>query len=89
MWICSVHKAGKFHDSNPDLRSDLPISAQGLPAGCRAGLPAYLWWVYPAVIFIRRLYGGLKGLPAGCVADWLAPLDKKFTSSIHNCWERK
>jgi len=32
MWICSSHKEEKFHDSNPDLRSDLTISAQGLPA---------------------------------------------------------
>jgi len=30
---------------------DLPISAQGLPA----------------VFFIRRLYGGLEGLPAVCL----------------------
>ena len=37
-----------------DLRSDLPILAQGLPAVRRAGLPA--------VLFIRRLCGGLAGL---------------------------
>jgi len=25
MWICSSHTEGKFHDSYPDLRSDLSI----------------------------------------------------------------
>ena len=38
--MCSVHKAGKFQDLNPDLRSYVPILAQGLPAISQAGLPA-------------------------------------------------
>jgi len=37
---------------------DLPISAQGLPA----------------VFFIRRLYGGLEGLPAVCLESLPAVL---------------
>jgi hypothetical protein len=41
------------YDSNPDLRLDLPIFAQGLPAVFMAGLPA--------IFFIRRFYGGLAG----------------------------
>jgi hypothetical protein len=42
MWICSSHTKGKFQDSNPDPRSDLPILAQGLPAVFLAGLPAVI-----------------------------------------------
>jgi len=58
MWICSSHTVRKFHDSNPDLRSDVPILAQGLPAVFLEGLSADRlaglsavfiteWWVYP------------------------------------------
>jgi len=46
MWICASYTVEKFHDSRPDLRLDVPILAQGLPA---YGGPA------------RRLYGGLTG----------------------------
>jgi hypothetical protein len=42
--------------SNIFLTFVLLISDQGLPAVRRAGLPA--------IIFIRRLYGGLAGLSA-------------------------
>jgi len=46
MWRCSSHTKGKFPDSNPDLRLDVPILPQGLPA----------------VFLVRRLCGGLEGL---------------------------
>jgi len=58
----------KIHDSKPDYISFfLPISAQGLPAVCRAGLPAVLLEGLPAVlladlsavIFTRRPSGGV------------------------------
>ena len=40
MWICSSHTEEKFHDARPNLRLNLPISAQGLPAVILAGLSA-------------------------------------------------
>jgi len=40
MWRCSSHTKGKFPDSNPDLRLDVPILPQGLPAVIMEGLPA-------------------------------------------------
>jgi len=54
MWACLSHTKGKFQDSNPDFRFDLPILAQGLPALFLEGLPA--------VLFIRRSSGGLADL---------------------------
>jgi len=42
MWACLSHTKGKFQDSNPDFRFDLPILAQGLPAVFLEGLPAVL-----------------------------------------------
>jgi hypothetical protein len=48
---------------------DLPISAQGLPAVRRAGLPT--------VFFIRRSPGGLEGLPAVLLAG-LTPTSFSF-----------
>ena len=35
-----MHKAGKFQDSNPDLRLDVPIFPQSLPAVFVEGLSA-------------------------------------------------
>jgi len=60
--MCSVHKAGKFHDSNPDLRFDLPILPQGLPAVILEGLPAGRLEGLPAV---RQ-----AGLSAVFIAEW-------------------
>jgi len=69
---------------------DLPISAQGLPAVRRAGLPAVIMEGLPAVrraglpavIFTRRPSGGLVRRFYGGVADWRAVLGKS------GCWER-
>jgi len=63
---------------------DLPISAQGLPAVRRAGLPAVIMEGLPAVrraglpavIFTRRPSGGLVRRFYGGVADWRAVLGK-------------
>jgi len=52
--ICSAHKGVEIHDSRPDLRSYLAISAQGLSAMPPVGLPA--------VLLARHYCGGLAGL---------------------------
>ena len=53
-------QGSRIHDARTDLRSDLSILAQGLPAVLRAGLSA--------MFFIRRLCGGLAGLSAVIMA---------------------
>jgi hypothetical protein len=50
--ICLAHKGVEIHDSRPDLRLYLPISAQGLSAMSLAGLPA-------SGKLARRYSGGL------------------------------
>jgi hypothetical protein len=49
-------------DSHSDLRSDLPILAQGLSAILLEDLSAFFLADLPAVLFIRRPSGGLADL---------------------------
>ena len=77
--MCSSQNGVKTHDLNPDLRSDVPISAQGLPAICLEGLSA--------VFFIRRpFYQPLEGLYAVFMADWrnCPQIHKKIKSVNEN-----
>jgi len=61
----------KIHDSKPGYISFfLPISAQGLPAVCRAGLPAVL----------------LEGLPAVLLADLSAVIFTRRLSCPPSLW---
>ena len=61
-------QGSRIHDARTDLRLDLPIFAQGLPALRLACLPAVLRAGLSAMFFIRRLCGGLAGLSAVIMA---------------------